>query len=90
MYDEKEIKFFSELFKTRTDIFALRWGKDNKSGYSPSYQYDPYQYKLHRIKGGTFQNYQDKSYNSLTNEQIIKHLKGAQFIGVYPLLYSPL
>ena len=86
MYDEKEIKLFSELFKARTDIFAIRWEKDNKSGYSPSYQYDSYLYKLHKIKGGNFQNYQDKSHTPLTNEQITKHLNGGQFIGIYPLL----
>jgi hypothetical protein len=86
MYDEKEIKLFSELFKARTDIFAIRWEKDNKNGYSPSYQYDPYQYKLHRIKGGNFQNYQDKSHTPLTKEQIIEHLNGEKFIGIYPLL----
>ncbi len=86
MYGEKEIKLFSALFNARKDVFALRWEKAGKCGYSPAYQYDQYHYKLHRIKGGNFQNYSEKSYTPLTEEEIIKHLNGEQFIGIYPLL----
>ena len=52
----------------------------------PAYSYDRYMYKMHRMKGGTFQNYSDKQYQSLTDEQIFKHLNGEQLIGLYPLL----
>ena len=91
MYDEKEIKLFSELFKARTDIFAIRWKKDNKNGYSPSYQYDTYRYKLHRIKDENFQNYQDKlfpptfpidTFSSIKSHKIIKRLANPKrFVG---------
>jgi hypothetical protein len=85
---EQHNKFnlFRSLFKGREDVFAIRWEKGAKSGYMPAYFYDPYVYRLHKIKGGTFQNYTDKSYLPLTNEQLSKHLTGTQLIGVYPLL----
>ena len=38
------------------------------------------------IKGGTFQNFPDKSYLPYTDEQINKHLNGVHLAGVYPLL----
>lgn len=38
------------------------------------------------MKGGTFQNYNDKTYLKLTDLEISKHLNGEQLIGVYPLL----
>ncbi|MHA7943661.1 TOTE conflict system archaeo-eukaryotic primase domain-containing protein [Formosa sp. 3Alg 14/1] len=52
----------------------------------PAYHYDPYMYRLHKQKGGTFSNYKDKTYLKLDDYQLSKHLKGEQFIGVYPLL----
>lgn len=52
----------------------------------PAYRYDPYLYRVHKMKGGTFQNYLDKTYRKLTDEEIQKHLLGEQFIGIYPLL----
>ena len=55
-------------------------------GYMPAYFYDPYLYRAHKIKGGTFQNYNDKSYLKLTDNEIAKHLNGEQLIGIYPVL----
>jgi superfamily II DNA or RNA helicase len=43
-------------------------------------------YRAHKMKGGTFQNYNDKTYLKLTDQEIAKHLNGEQLIGVYPLL----
>lgn len=77
---------FKLLFNGRQDIFATRWELPNKSGYMPAYYYDPYHYRVHKMKGGTFQNYTDKSFLPLTDDQIIKHLNGEHFIGIYPLL----
>lgn len=67
-------------------MFAIRWEKGNKSGYMPAYFYDPYRYRIHKINGGTFQNFTDKKYLQLTDKEIEKHLNGEQLIGVYPLL----
>jgi superfamily II DNA or RNA helicase len=86
------LQIFRSLFKGREDVFATRWeipsssGKKAKSGYMPAYLYDPYRYRTHKMKGGTFQNYADKKYLPLTDEQIIKHLNGEQLVGLYPLL----
>lgn len=83
---EEQIQLLKTLFKGRDDVFALRWDKGNKSGYMPAYHYDPYMYRLHKQKGGTFSNYKDKTYLKLDDHQLSRHIKGEQFIGVYPLL----
>ena len=75
-----------ELFKARTDIFALRWEKGNKNGYMPAVIIDPYRLRIHRIHGGSYNDYKDKEYRTLTETEIDKHLQGKQFIGIYPLL----
>lgn len=80
------INTFRSLFKGREDVFAVRWEKGNKSGYMPAYFYDPYRFRIHKMNGGTFQNYIDKSYLKITETEIEKHLKGVQQIGIYPLL----
>ena len=84
--DQTNVDVFKSLFKGREDVFAVRWEKGNKSGYMPAYFYDPYQLRAHKMNGGTFQNYNEKSHLNLTDEQIQKHLNGLQQIGVYPLL----
>jgi hypothetical protein len=81
-----QIQLFKSVFKGREDVFAIRWEKEKKSGYMPAYFYDPYMYRAHKMKGGTFQNYNDKTYLKLTDQEISKHLNGEQLIGVYPLL----
>jgi superfamily II DNA or RNA helicase len=81
-----EILLFRSLFKGREDVFAVRWEKDNKSGYMPAYYYDQRSYQIHKASGGSFKDFKDKSYLRLTDEQIRKHLNGRQHIGLYPLL----
>jgi len=90
---DRKLQIFRSLFKGREDVFAVRWeisasspGGEAKSGYMPAYFYDPYRYRAHKMKGGTFQSYADKTYLPLTNEQLIKHLNGEQLVGLYPLL----
>ncbi len=82
----ENIQLYQSLFKGREDVFATRWEKGGKSGYMLAYTFDPYMYKTHRIKGGTFQNFTRKHYQPFTDEQLIKHLSGKQFIGIYPPL----
>jgi hypothetical protein len=83
---QTKISLFKTLFRGREDIFAQRWEKGGKAGYFPQYDYDPYQYRLHKMKGGTIQNYADKQPRALSDEQFAKHLSGENFIGIYPLL----
>jgi len=52
----------------------------------PAYFFDSYRFRAHKMKGGTFQNYPDKSYLQLTDDQIARHLNGEQLVGLYPLL----
>jgi hypothetical protein len=84
MADKLEI--FKSLFRGREDVFAIRWEKGTKSGYMPAYQFDPYFYRSHKIKGGNFNDFQDKSYLPFDDEQIEKHLNGVHQAGIYPLL----
>ncbi len=84
--DQTNVDVFKSLFKGREDVFAVRWEKGNKSGYMPAYFYDPYHLRAHKMNGGTFQNFSEKSYLQLTDEQIQKHLNGFHQIGVYPIL----
>ncbi len=83
---QERIVLFSSLFKGRQDVFAVHWEKGDKKGFMPAIFYDPYVYRKHQMNGGTFQNFKDKSYLKLTEEQLIKHFEGQQLIGIYPLL----
>ncbi len=83
---DSNIHIFRSFFKGRDDVFAIRWEKGGKSGYMPAYHFDPYFYRRHKMGGGTFQNYQDKTYLPLSDAQIAKHLNGEQLVGIYPLL----
>ncbi len=86
MFETDQLDLYKSFFKGRDDVFAIRWEKDKKSGYMPSYQFDPYMYRVHKAKGGSFKDYNDKSYKPLTDGQIQKHLNGDQLIGIYPML----
>lgn len=83
-----QIQLLKSIFKGREDVFAVRWEKGNKSGYMPAVFYDPYRLRAHKMNGGTFQNFNEKSYLKLSDEQIQKHLDGVQQIGVYPILQN--
>ena len=81
-----KLKIFKSLFKGREEVFAIRWEKGTKSGYMPAYHFDPYFYRSHKIKGGNYNDFQDKSYLPFNDEQIEKHLNGDYQAGIYPLL----
>ena len=82
----EQIQLYRSLFRVREDVFAIRWESGNKKGYMPAYSYDPYMFRLHKMKGGSFKNYTDKSYLPLTDQELCKHFIGNQHIGCYPLL----
>ena len=82
----EQLALYKSLFTVREDVFAIRWEKGNKKGYFPAYHFDPYMYKLHKMKGGTFSNYSDRSHLQLDDSQLVKHFLGEQHIGGYPLL----
>jgi superfamily II DNA or RNA helicase len=86
VYTDYQISLYRSLFKGREDAFAIHWKNGNKSGYMPACQYDPYVYRLHKMKGGSWKDFKDKTFQPYTDQQLIKHLKGEHLIGVYPLM----
>ncbi|WP_439490628.1 TOTE conflict system archaeo-eukaryotic primase domain-containing protein [Algoriphagus sp.] len=82
----EHLALVKSLFKGREDVFAIRWEKGSKRGYMPAYFFDPYRYRAHKMQGGSFHDFSEKSFLSLTDEQIGKHLTGEHFVGIYPLL----
>lgn len=83
---EEQLSLYMSLFKGREDVFARRWEKDGKSGYTPAYRFDWNEYLLFKAKGGNFQGFKNKEKIPLTRDIVKKHLIGAYFIGIYPLL----
>jgi hypothetical protein len=67
-----QIHLIKSLFKGREDVFAIYWETENKSSYMPAYHYDPYLYRTHRMKGGIFQNFNNKTLLKLTDEKNCK------------------
>jgi hypothetical protein len=57
------------LFHEREDIFAQCWEKGSKASYFPVFDFDPYQYRLYKIKGGTIRNYADKQPRARSDER---------------------
>jgi len=77
---------FKTLFKCREDIYAIRWEKNDKFGYSPAYHLNWQEYSLYKAKGGSLDNFPNKKPLPLTDEQLLRHLAGNVIIGIYPLL----
>ncbi len=77
---------FMSIFMGRTDVFARRWEKDNRSGYSPVYRFDWNEFNEHRRRGGSIKDFENKELVPLTAEVIKNHLLGMHVIGIYPIL----
>jgi len=80
------IHLYKSLFKGRTDIYAVRWQKDERSGYMPAYKVDWSDYNKHKAQGGTFKDYKKKEYIPFGDDAIKSHLSGKDTCGIYPLL----
>ena len=63
----EQIELFKSLFKGRGDVFAIRWEKEEKSGYMPAYNLAWDAYRTHKAKGGSFQSFAQKTYKQLTD-----------------------
>ena len=89
--NEEKVKIFMEIFKGRTDLYAIRWvsNKTGKSGYSPvcKNEFSTYKCDKPRVKCSECPN---RILEPLTDEVILKHLRGEITIGIYPLLPSDL
>lgn len=74
------------LFRGREDVYARRWEKGDKSGWSPAYAFDWNEFNAHRVHGGTIKDFKNKTLIPFTDEVIEKHIEGKETIGVYPIL----
>ena len=85
--NEEKVKIFMEVFKGRTDLYAKRWtsNKTGKSGYSPvcKNEFSIYKCDKPRMKCSECPY---RELLPLTDDIILKHLKGEITIGIYPLL----
>jgi len=74
---EQKVRFFQDLFRARTDIYAVRWEnpKDGRSGWVPA------------VAGGWRKGMKrdGADYLPLTPAVVAAHLRGQQHIGLYPL-----
>jgi len=86
VFTPAQLHLYKSFFRGREDVFAVRWEKNGKGNYMPAFNFDPYRYKLHQSKGGTFQTFQEKTYKPLIDQELRKHLNGEQVVGIYPLL----
>lgn len=74
---EDKVRFFLDLFRCRSDVYAQRWEnrRDGRSGWMPAI-------RGYWRKG---MNRADAPYLSLTPDVIGQHLRGEVHIGLYPL-----
>ena len=82
----QNIDLYKSLFRGRTDIYAVRWEKDGRSGYVPAYKVDWTNYNKHKAQGGTFKDYKNKAFLPFDNLAIESHFSGKETCGIYPLL----
>jgi len=82
----QQIDLFKSLFRGREDIYARRWEKDGRSGYSPAYEFDWNEFMAHKRRGGSLKDFENKRLLPLTPEVIKKHLLGFHVVGIYPIL----
>ena len=77
---------FRRLFRGREDVYAVRWERSGKSGYSPACVMD--WRAIHSAKPEERKKIgrKTRSLLPLTDDAIRDHLTGKQTIGIYPLL----
>ena len=79
MISTGQIQLFMEIFTGRRDVYARRWEKNDKSGYSPAYQFSWPEFLEHKKNGGTMASFTNKTTLPLTMEAINNHLKGGDY-----------
>ena len=74
---EAKVRFFLDLFRCRSDVYALRWEnrRDGRSGWMPAI-------RGYWRKG---MNRADAPYLPLTPDVVDQHLRGEVHLGLYPL-----
>jgi len=89
-----KISLIRSLFRGREDVFPRRWEntRKGKSGYSPACDND-WEYGLCEKKRGpgagrhaTCGECRNQAFIAVSDEEVAKHLRGDQVMGLYPLL----
>jgi hypothetical protein len=89
-----KVVLFRSLFRGREDVFPRRWEnvKKGRSGYAPACR-NEWEHGLCEKKRGLSANRRatcgecsSQAFIPVSNEEIAKHLRGDQVMGVYPLL----
>ena len=86
MTNQEKLAIYKSIFQGRNDIYPRRWEKNGKSGWSPAYSFDWNEFNIHRAKGGTIKNFENKTLQPLTDNVLLNHLSGKETIGIYPIL----
>jgi hypothetical protein len=76
MSQSKHITLLKSLFHGRQDVYAVRWEKDEKSGYMPACKVDWSDFNKHKAAGGSFKDYSKKEFLPFGDEAIQNHLSG--------------
>jgi superfamily II DNA or RNA helicase len=77
---------FRSLFRGREDVYAVRWERNGKSGYSPACVMDWRAIHSARPEERKKIGRKTRSLLPLTDDAIRDHLTGKQTLGIYPLL----
>ena len=83
---EPQLELFMSLFRGRADVYARRWEKDGRSGYSPAYDFNWDEFMTHKRRGGSMKDFENKKLIPLAKEVVKKHLIGQYVVGTYPIL----
>ncbi len=86
MSDDQQIELFMSLFRGRSDVYARRWEKDGRSGYTPAYEFNWTEFMEYKRRGGSMKDFENKRLLPLTGAVIREHFIGKQVIGIYPIL----
>jgi len=74
------------LFRGREDVYARRWEKEERSGYSPAYDFNWNEFWAHKRRGGSMKDFENKKPLPLTREVVKRHILGQHVVGIYPIL----
>jgi hypothetical protein len=83
---QRKIALFRRLFRGREDVYAVRWEKGGKSGYSPACIMDWRAVHFAKPEERKKIARKTRSLLPLSDDVIRDHLTGKQTIGIYPLL----
>ena len=60
MLTSEQIQLFMSIFRGRKDVYARRWEKNGKSGYSPAYEFNWREFMAHKAMGGKIGDFANK------------------------------